>query len=126
VTRTAVAGVAAVSLALVGIFVALAVSVVDARRPLDANVSKSFDAAISKRVGGSAVADPRGCIKTRVSVYRCSAILRPPRAREITVYWNLWLRGDECWRLVRAAPYTGASTLALAKVGLTSITGCNS
>ena len=122
-SRTTIA-VATGALVLAGVFIALAVSVVDARRPLDDEVGKSFDTAISRRAGTPAAVTPRGCTKLRVSVYRCSALLRPRPAADTTVSWDLWLASDGCWRLVPTSPYPKPSTLVLANVDLAAITGC--
>ena len=121
--RTTIA-VAAGVLVLVGVFTVLAVSVVDTRRPLDDEVEKSFDAAVSQRAGTPAAVTPRGCTKLRVSVYRCRALLRPRPAGDTTVSWDLWLAGDGCWHLVAIPPYPKPSTLVLANVDLAAITGC--
>lgn len=121
--RTTIALAAGVLL-LLGGFAVLAVSVVDARRPLDDEVAKSFDAAVSQRAGTPGALTPRGCTKLRVSVYRCSALLRPRPAADTSVGWDLWLSGDGCWYLIAVPPYPQPSTLVLADVDLGAITGC--
>jgi hypothetical protein len=123
VNRTAVATAA---LALIGVFVALAVSVVHARRPHGDEVEKSFNAAVAERARTPAAVRPRGCTKLRVTVYHCSALLRPRPAADTTVGWDLWLSGDGCWYLIPTPPYPNPSTLVLANVDLAAITGCAS
>jgi hypothetical protein len=84
---------AAVVAALVAVFAVLTVSVVNARRPLDEQVKKSFRTVVS-HASGSAF----GCAKTRVNFYDCSALMRPPLGgREQQIHYTLWLRDDGCW-----------------------------
>ena len=95
VNRMAVGGAA---LALIAVFVALAVSVVDARRPLEAKVSRSFAAAVSKAGGRAALVAAPTCRKVSVEFYDCSALItrrRGPAA--IPVAYHAWLNDDGCW-----------------------------
>jgi hypothetical protein len=92
--RVAVGGVA---LVLIGVFIALSVSVVNARRPLDARVSRSFDAAAPKAVGRNVSIQPRGCVKRRLDSYRCGVDVRRRGGSSRSIYWFLLLRDDGCW-----------------------------
>jgi hypothetical protein len=85
--------VATASLALLGVFALIAVSVVSARRPLDPKVWRSFQTE-ARHAGGT----PLACRKTTVDFYDCSAVL--PRRRTIPrreIHFQLWLRDDGCW-----------------------------
>jgi hypothetical protein len=84
--------VAAVIVALLAVFAALAAGVVKARRPIDRRVTTSFEA-VARRTG-----TPLGCRKTTVDFYDCSTRLRTPRRmRGMQVHFKLWLRDDGCW-----------------------------
>lgn len=78
---------------LLAIFTALALSVVNARGPIDGSVQESFDATIAK-AGGK----PSKCTKTRVDFYACTAVVRPlagGRAEEVR--YILWVIASGCW-----------------------------
>jgi hypothetical protein len=86
---------AAAIVALLAVFAALSVSIVDARRPLNAKVQKSFDAVASSR-GGT----PFECTKTRVNFYRCPLLTLPTsggNGRPQQVDYTLVLRDTGCW-----------------------------
>lgn len=117
---------AAASAALIGIFIAVAVSVVDARRPLDREVSRSFDAVIAKRDrAGDEHLTSRGCEKQRVSVYGCSVQARPlPKQAAVTIRWDLWLAADGCWFTVPVKPPPPPGVQAALDPGLERLEGC--
>jgi hypothetical protein len=95
---------AVVLVALTAVFAAIALSVVDARRPFDKQVVESFTAALS-RAQPQAVETALGCRKERVDFYNCAAALRHPRRRRsLTVHYRVWLRGDLCWSAQRLSP----------------------
>jgi hypothetical protein len=86
---------AAAIVALLAVFAALSVSIVDARRPLNAKVQKSFDA-VTSRQGGTAFE----CTKTRVNYYRCPLLILPTsggNGRPQQVDYLLVLRDTGCW-----------------------------
>jgi hypothetical protein len=105
--------VAAALVALVGGFAALAVSVVEGRRPLDREVTQSFDTA-SKLAGRSAAVSALGCHKTRVDFYDCRAVVRPRRRLEsMTLRYRLNLRDDRCWTAGNRTPNPPAGRFSL-------------
>jgi hypothetical protein len=123
VNRTAVV---ATALGLVGVFVALAVSVVNARRPLDARVSESFDATISRRAGSSVPVRSLGCTKERPLFYACSAEARPRlRSGPVLLRWRLWLREDGCWSATPIGRVPPVSAGRVSRFGLRTLDGCN-
>jgi hypothetical protein len=120
--RAAVAGAV---VALLGIFIVIAVSVVDARRPLDREVSKSFEAVVTNRVGAGAVAGQLGCQKQRPYFYGCTAdVLFHHRRDTATVYWRLWLRDDGCWTATPMPPYPPPTARAALGRRIWSFGGC--
>jgi hypothetical protein len=90
-------------------FAAVAVSVVDARRPLDRNVVRSFQAALSQLSKSRADVT---CTKTRVDFYDCESTSdpRPGRGR-VTLEHTLWLTDDGCWKAYRREPVPPPSDL---------------
>ena len=92
--RIAVAG---VSLALIGVFLALAVSVVSARKPLDGRVSRSFASTISRTTGGSSAVQSVGCTKRRVNFYLCMVEVGYRNGTSLTLNWLMLLHDDGCW-----------------------------
>src|SRR5437764_1533209 len=89
--------VAAGVVVLVGVFAAIAASVVHVRRPLDAQASRSFEATLPRLLNRVRVR-PSGCTKRAVDVYFCSAEVRLPRHRSgVTVLWRMALADDGCW-----------------------------
>ena len=94
--RTTIA-VSATVLVLVGVFAALAVSVVDARRSVDTRVSESFDVTVARRASPKLAVSPRGCEKKGPYMFHCSALLREGGLRPTVVTWGLLLRDDGCW-----------------------------
>ena len=122
--RTTIA-VAAAVLVLVGVFTAIAVSVVDARRSVDTRVSESFDATIAKRATRKLAVSPRGCSKTGPYLFECSALLRQGRRLPAVVNWQLLLRDDGCWTIYATPPYPpprAALDVESSKLG--TVTGC--
>jgi hypothetical protein len=108
---------------IVSVFAALVVSVVNARRPLDTRVSRSFDATIPTRFRGAAVS-PRGCRKVAPNDYRCDALMHLPRLRAAMAHWRLLLSADGCWTLLVLPPYPDPVSGVRAKVIQSSVTGC--
>jgi DNA-binding transcriptional LysR family regulator len=123
-TRTTVTAMAVAVGALVGVFVVVAVTVVDARRPLDGRVSRSFDAVIAKQSVRNGTLESLGCRKERLYVYACAAHQLFRRRPPSTIYWMLWLQDDGCWKATRGeALLPSASTLALRLPILSACTG---
>jgi hypothetical protein len=104
-----------VSLALIAIFVALTVSVVDARRSLDDRMSDSFTTVVSRDHPSRSVL-ARGCVKARVDLYRCSADVRHADGTSRTMYWTVLLGEDGCWRAYHRWPEVAHGS-AEAKLG---------
>ena len=85
---------------LVGVFAAIAISVVAARDTRDRDVERSFEAKLSKLESAAVGVDPLGCRKTRVNFYDCDVRLRiRGRAGPTTVRYQLWLQKEYsgCW-----------------------------
>src|SRR5213075_2254049 len=94
--RTAVA--AAASLVLLAVFAAIAVSVVNGRRPLERKLTQSFGVAASHAAGSSATVFAPACRKTSVEFYDCTAVVTPRgHGRVVNVNYKVWLTGDGCW-----------------------------
>ena len=89
------------SLALVGVFAAIAMGVVSSRRPLDREMTRSFNS-VAKKVDAIVwKATPLGCRKTRVSYYACSIEQTPRHGRGGSTYtYTIMLRDDGCWSAV--------------------------
>jgi hypothetical protein len=121
VNRTAVT---VATLAIIAAFAALAVSVVDARRPLDANVSRSFDrSAGSVSVSGASV-EPRGCEKERLYFYACFAAVERRGKPAESARWLLLLRDDGCWATVPPSAPAAATAAELVAGRLGPLKGC--
>jgi hypothetical protein len=120
VTRTAIAVAVVV---LLGVFAAVAASVVHVRRPLDARVSTSFDRVMAG-VQAKAEIRPDGCRKARIYFYRCDADMRVRRSLPVTVHWWLQMRDDGCWRAVVITPYPPPKVQAALNTRLRGLTGC--
>ena len=117
--------VAGAALALIAVFVALAVSVVDARRPLDGKVSRSFAAAVSNAAGRSATVAAPACRKVSVAFYDCSALVtrrRGPAA--IPVDYQVWLNDDGCWDTKRRTHVLQPVELGRLRARFTALDGC--
>jgi hypothetical protein len=81
------------------VFAALAlltVSVVDARRPLDREVTTSFEAVLLKATGDGSRVRFLGCPKASIDYYDCRAVV-PRGLGGATVTYRLWLTDDRCW-----------------------------
>jgi hypothetical protein len=116
---------AAVSAALIGIFIALSVSVVDARRPLDGKVTRSFDVVAAGLDVANGEVVPSGCRKQRLYYYDCRATLAAGRASEpIALRWLLVLRADGCWTALRTQPYASVAALGRRGAYRGTIDGC--
>src|SRR4051812_21199095 len=115
---------AGATLALVGVFALVAISVVDARRPLDAKVSRSFDAAAPKLGYSEGTVDPKGCHKVNVNFYDCVAVVRQSRREgEGALRYRLALTEDGCWIAVRIVSGRLLEDLEL-QAPLARLTGC--
>jgi hypothetical protein len=116
---------AIVSGVLVCVFIAIAVSVVDARRPLDKRVVRSFDATIERLAGDRKDITSKGCVKTRLYYYACSARFRRPSDGAFdTIRWMLVYRDDGCWSALRKQPVLPADQLGRLGTQLDLLRGC--
>jgi hypothetical protein len=98
--------VAGLILASICVFAAIAVSVVEARRPLDGRVSKSFDSRLSQTTHIGARVTAQGCKKKRVDFYDCPLAVHPDRGGAgLTVRYELRLREDLCWTATTVPPF---------------------
>jgi hypothetical protein len=123
-TRKQSAAAAAV-LASVCVFAAIAVSVVNARRPLDERVAKSFGSTASQLTRGGATVAPHGCRKQRVDFYDCSAVVSARRQlRSVTLRYRLWLRADQCWSATRLPPFPSAADSRRLRLRVDPLEGC--
>ena len=121
-SRTAAA---AAVLALLVAFVAIAVSVVDARRPLDAKVSRSFAVVVSNAGGRKATVAAPACRKTTVAFYDCTAIVtRRGRPAAITVAYHVWVDDDGCWDTRRRTRIAQPAQLGPLRARFMSLRGC--
>jgi hypothetical protein len=94
---------------LASVFLALSLSVVAARRPLDARVSRSFDAAVAPTASAPRVIVPLGCRKRALDFYSCSAIAKKSVADAgAQLAYRLSLTDDGCWS---ATPVSAAAAL---------------
>jgi hypothetical protein len=119
------AGPAIASGVLLCVFIVIAVSVVDARGPVDKRVVRSFDATIERLAGPRKDVTPRGCVKTRLYYYACYARLRRSSDGAFTtVLWQFVLRDDGCWSAARKRPVVAASELGRLGTQLDQLSGC--
>jgi hypothetical protein len=119
--KMAVAGVVIV---MICVSAALTVSVVDARRPLDERVSRSFDATLARTPHRAASVSSHGCVKTRVGFYYCPVGVHARlNGRDLTVGYTLDLRGDLCWTAKTIPPFQPPDA-ALARLRLGPLDGC--
>jgi hypothetical protein len=116
--------VAAVVVATIAVFTAITVSLVDARRPLDGRVSRSFDMTVPKHFGASAAARSGGCRRERLYFYHCSAAVHPRHRPVSTVHWQLLLRDDGCWTALPEQPFPRLAALGAAAPRVATVTGC--
>jgi hypothetical protein len=114
---------AGVVLVLVGILAAVAASVVHQRRPLDAQTTESFDAAIAG-LYGKAKFEPRGCTKLATDVYRCSTVIRLPRHPGVTLRWRLTLQDNGCWTTLPLPPPPPEAIVLAVSPRLQRLAGC--
>jgi hypothetical protein len=121
--RTALVAVACV--VLLGIFAAIASSVVEGRRPLPGDMTRSFGVAISKAGGGAARIAAPGCRKTAVEFYECTASVSPRRrATVVVVTYRVWLDDDGCWDTKRRTPLPQPAALGPLRPRFNSLRGC--
>jgi hypothetical protein len=88
---TAARGIAA-ALVLAAVFAVIVVSVVDARGPLDAAVTRSFE-----RVAAGADGVPLGCEKTSYDYYDCGLRVSRRGTPVVTFTYRLLLGDGGCW-----------------------------
>ena len=115
--------IAAIAVVLLGVFAALAVTVVQANRSIDSRVSRSFDETAPGVVRGASV-NSGGCVKRRLYYYTCRLDVSPPNRPLSAVYWLLALRDDGCWIAVRTGPYPPRSALGPLAKRLGTIRAC--
>src|SRR3954464_10608218 len=121
--RTVLVAVACV--ALLGIFAAIASSVVDGRRPLPGDVARSFAATVSKAGAGAAKGTAPSCQKVSVEFYACTAIVSPRRrATVVNVSYQVWLDDDGCWDTRRRTPNPQPAALGPLRPRFNSLRGC--
>jgi hypothetical protein len=123
VKRIAIAAVAC--LALLAIFAAIAVSVVNGRRPLRGELTRSFGTAVTNAVGGRASVEAPECLKVSVEFFSCSAAVTPPR-RPAPVYvgYNVWLNDDGCWDTKRRSKEPQSPALGRLRPRFRALAGC--
>jgi hypothetical protein len=98
---------------------------VDARRPVDGRVFRSFDATIARLAGPRKDITSTGCRRTRLYYYHCTAVLRRPLdGARTTVHWQLVLRDDGCWIAPRKRPVVPATELGRLGTQLDVLSGC--
>jgi hypothetical protein len=93
--------------ALVGVFAAIAISVVSARDTRDRDVERSFEAKLSQLESTAVGVDPVGCRKTRVNFYDCDVRLTiRGRPGSTAVRYRVWLEKEYsgCWTTTSRAP----------------------
>jgi hypothetical protein len=89
-------------LALVALFAAITVSVVDARRPIDGQIGQSFAAAAARLDSHLARVSPLGCRKSSYDFYLCGLAVRPRGSTApFEVTYRLALTEDGCWTVPR-------------------------
>lgn len=85
-------------LALVAVFALITSSVVSARKPFPAAVTRSFDAGVTPAATDAAVAAPLGCDKRSTDFYDCQVVVSAGSPAPVFVRtYRLWLRDDGCW-----------------------------
>jgi hypothetical protein len=91
-----------VVLAEVGIFAVVAMSVVDARDPLDREVEASFVSTVEALTTPAARIDAGRCVKKSLAYYDCAARVRI-RGRDglLRVVYKLRVAGDGCWETTK-------------------------
>jgi hypothetical protein len=123
VNRTAIAG--AVCLVLLAVFAALAVSVVNGRRPLGGKLSRSFATVASKAAGARASVSAPACQKVSVDFYTCSATLtRARRVLPVYLTYNVWLDDDGCWDTKRRTHTRQPAALGRLRARFDALQGC--
>jgi hypothetical protein len=97
----------ALGLALAAVFALITVTVVQARDPLDAAVTRSFDAVAGSLTATHATVAPLGCRKRAINNYYCDAVVSPagPPAA-VMVSYRVLLRDDGCWTATDRQPVT--------------------
>jgi hypothetical protein len=122
VHRTAVA---AAALALVAVFAAITVSVVNARRPLDGAVAKSFDSTASQVRARAATVSPHGCHSTQLDFYACRAVVgRRHRGAALSLLYRLALTDDGCWTAIAWPVGAAAAAPPPLRTRLARLRGC--
>jgi hypothetical protein len=113
-----------VAILTVAAFAAIAVSLVDARRPLDRHVSRSFDQNIPRHFGATAAARSHGCKKREIYYYLCSASVHPHKRPVSTIYWLVMLHDDGCWTALIEPPIPAPAELGPATRRAATFVGC--
>lgn len=123
VNRTAI--VAVVCLALLAGFAAIALSVVNVRRPLDAKLTRSF-ASVASRTGGTrAVVSASACQKESVAFFDCSAnVAQRGRGASVYVAYHVWLDDDGCWDTKRRTRRPQPAALGPLRARFYALRGC--
>jgi hypothetical protein len=80
---------------VVAVFALITISVVQAREPIDAAVTRSFDSAATGLAPGGATLTPLACDKSSLNFYGCDAVVSMPGTPRVS--YRLWLRDDGCW-----------------------------
>jgi hypothetical protein len=116
---------AAACLALVGLFAAIATSVVDGRRPIPGELTRSFAATLSKAGGSAATIAAPACRKVGVEFYDCTAIVsRRPGAAVVNVAYHVWLDDDGCWDTKRRTRHPQPAALGRLRPRFNSLRAC--
>ena len=84
----------ALAVGIVAVFGLTTLSVVDARDPVDAKVTRSFGSAVAKKAAAGATIAPLRCRKRALNTYECLATT-PGSATPRT--YRLLLADDGCW-----------------------------
>jgi hypothetical protein len=90
--------IAPVVVLLVVVFALITSSIVSARKPFPAAVTRSFDARVTPTATATAVAAPLGCDKRSTDFYDCQVVVSAGSPAPVFVRtYRLWLRDDGCW-----------------------------
>ena len=122
-SRTAI--LTALSLALLAVFAAIALSVVNVRRPLRDDVTRSFGTAASRAAGTRASVAAVRCRKVAVAYYGCSAAVTPrSHVTPVYVHYNVWLDDNGCWDTKRRTPRPQPAALGPLRSRFYALRGC--
>jgi hypothetical protein len=123
--RPRAAAVAAI-VVLLGVATALAVSIVDARQPLDSGISRSFAAVAPGLAARDATATAFQCQKTSVDFYNCPVAVwpQPRRGGPVMLRYRVWLTDNGCWTARRLPPVPPAFVLRRMVSNSAAARGC--